>query len=136
MAFVRFSPEAFPDLQCTAKSKRSGKRCRKCRRPGWKVCRMHGAGGRQRTNPQNTEEPTGTANERNRAVKMGRRLAREAARDVPQEVHREFARSWAARVPAADHERFLLALWHRMEGALNTQGWIDVQRQYGLLDER
>ena len=31
--------------QCTATSKRSGKRCKNPAVRGWNVCRMHGAGG-------------------------------------------------------------------------------------------
>ena len=31
--------------RCTAKSKRSGKPCKSPAVRGWKVCRMHGAGG-------------------------------------------------------------------------------------------
>jgi len=31
--------------RCTAKSKRTGKRCRAPAVQGWKVCRMHGARG-------------------------------------------------------------------------------------------
>ncbi len=69
-------------------------------------------------------------------VKMGRRLARVAARDVPQEVRREFAQNWAELVPRSDHERFLLALWARIEGRLDTRAWIYARRQVGLLDER
>ncbi len=69
-------------------------------------------------------------------VKMGRRLARTAVRVVPREVELEFARNWAADVPQPDHETFLLALWARMEGRLDTRAWIDARRQVGLLDER
>lgn len=96
---------------------------------------MHGAGGRDRKSPQKPERATGPVNERNRMVKMGRRAARAAVQDAPPEVHREFARNWAARVPKSDHERFLLALWGRMEGGLDTRAWMDAQRQAGLLDE-
>ena len=96
---------------------------------------MHGAGGRDRKTPQRPERATGPANERNRQVKMGRRVARAMVRDVPQDVQREFARDWAAKVPDPDHEWFLLALWGRMEGRLDTRGWLDAQRSVGLLDE-
>lgn len=96
---------------------------------------MHGAGGRDRTSPQKPETATGPVNERNRIVKMGRRAARAAVQDVPQEVEREFARQWAALVPEPDHERFLLMLWARIEGRLDTRAWIDAQKAVGLLDE-
>ena len=54
---------------------------------------------------------------------------------VPMGVEQEFAKNWAWRVPEPDHERFLLLLWARIEGTLDTGGWIRTQRTMGLLDQ-
>ena len=37
--------KAYAAARCTAKSKRSGQRCRAPAVKGWRVCRMHGARG-------------------------------------------------------------------------------------------
>ncbi len=39
--------------RCTAVSKRTGERCKAPARKGWKVCRMHGAGGGAPIGPTN-----------------------------------------------------------------------------------
>lgn len=39
--------------RCTAKSKRTGQPCRSPAVRGWRVCRMHGAGGGARPGPAN-----------------------------------------------------------------------------------
>jgi hypothetical protein len=31
--------------RCTARSQQTGERCRRARKPGWRVCHYHGAGG-------------------------------------------------------------------------------------------
>lgn len=44
----------FPNArQCTATSKRTGRRCRSAAKTGWDVCRHHGAGGGAPKGPRN-----------------------------------------------------------------------------------
>lgn len=132
---VRYSPDRFPSKRCTATSKRSGERCRRCARPGWTVCHVHGAGGRNALDRQTARIPNSPRNLRNREIKAARSAARALIRDVPTDVEREFARFWAHRVPNPDHERFLLLLWARIEGSLDTRAWIELQQNLGLLDQ-
>jgi hypothetical protein len=41
--------------RCTAKSKRTGLPCRSPAVRGWRVCRMHGAGGGQKAGPAHSQ---------------------------------------------------------------------------------
>ncbi len=73
--------------RCSAKSKRTGNRCKAPAKRGWQVCRMHGAGG---------GAPTGLANgawvhgNRSQAMEQNRRdlmalvkLARDCIKALP-----------------------------------------------------
>ena len=45
--------KAHSALRCHAKAKATGSRCKAPARRGWRVCRMHGAGGGAPTGPAN-----------------------------------------------------------------------------------
>ncbi len=135
MNAARYSVEARPDLQCTATSKQTGRRCRKCRAPGFTVCCNHGGGGRMKNDKTRVAPPSGPRNERNRMAKMARRALSKAAEDVPQEVWTEFNRNWAQRIADTDHNAFAIVLWMRMEGRMTTQEWVEQQVRFGLLKQ-
>ncbi|SEQ46473.1 hypothetical protein [Thalassovita taeanensis] len=56
--------------RCRAKAKTTGKRCKAPAKRGWKVCRMHGAGGGAPTGPDNGAWVHG---DRSQAVEQNRR---------------------------------------------------------------
>ena len=130
---LHFVPERYPDLQCTAKSRRTGERCRRCVVRGKTVCEFHG--GRNRKKGQTPLLGKTPRAERNRLVKLGMTVARQEAETVPQEVLKEFARNWADRVPSRDRDRFLVMLHRRMLGELSSAAWRDAQRVAGLLQD-
>lgn len=73
--------------RCHAKAKSTGKRCQAPARQGWKVCRMHGAGGGAPTGPGNGAWLHG---DRSGAVEQNRRtmlalvkLARDSISALP-----------------------------------------------------
>ncbi len=131
----RFTPEKYPELQCTATSKRTGQRCRRCRRAGWSTCKFHGAGGRDPKDRQRPLEASGPQNELNRQIKRARRAVRAAAENVPEAVQRVFRSEYASRVAGPDHDRFLLALAARMEGSMGVREWRRQQEAFGLLKQ-
>ncbi len=135
MNAARYSAEARPDLQCTATSKQTGRRCRRCRSPGFTVCHNHGGGGRMRNERTRIAPPSGPRNERNRLAKMARRAVRSAAEDVPREVWTEFYRTWARRIPEPDHDAFAIVLRMRMENQMTTKEWVEQQKRFGLLEQ-
>jgi hypothetical protein len=56
--------------RCRAKAKTTGNRCKSPEKRGWRVCRMHGAGGGAPTGPTNGAWAHG---DRSRAVGANRR---------------------------------------------------------------
>lgn len=73
--------------RCHAKAKTTGNRCKAPARRGWKVCRMHGAGGGAPTGPANGAWAHG---DRSQAVEQNRRalmtmvkLARDSIKALP-----------------------------------------------------
>lgn len=65
--------------RCAAKSKRSGQPCRAPAVRGWKVCRMHGAGGGARPGPANPNWKHGGRSAETMALrKLANMLRREA----------------------------------------------------------
>lgn len=129
---IRYSADAYPDLRCTATSKTSGERCRRCRRPGWSVCSFHGAGGRDPSARQRTAPASGPRNEWNRSYKAGRRAARDAAAHIPPDVLREFSREWAHRLREADYDLFIVVLAARMAGDLGGGEWRRQLQRFGV----
>jgi hypothetical protein len=65
--------------RCTAKAKHSGERCRAPAVRGWRVCRVHGAGGGA---PRGSAHPNFRHGGRSRAVVEMRRIAAELVRQA------------------------------------------------------
>lgn len=65
--------------RCTAKSKRTGKRCKGPAVRGWRVCRFHGAGGGHKSGPSH---PSWKHGARSGEAETARRLAVELGRAV------------------------------------------------------
>ena len=71
--------------RCTAKSKRSGKRCKAPAVRGWTVCRMHGAGGGAPKGKANGNYVHGAHTFETQLAALGRLTNREA-RDALKEL--------------------------------------------------
>lgn len=67
--------------QCTAHSKRTGERCRNAPVKGWRVCRMHGAGG---GHPEGPSHPSWKHGLRSRAFIAMRKEIAILARETKQ----------------------------------------------------
>ncbi len=65
--------------RCTARSKRTGEPCRAPAVAGWRVCRVHGAGGGHRAGPTH---PSWRHGMRSRESTDMRRLASELTRET------------------------------------------------------
>ena len=73
--------------RCHAKAKRTGQACKAPARNGWKVCRMHGAGGGAPTGPANGAWAHGgrsqSVNQDRRALMSLVKLARDCIKALP-----------------------------------------------------
>src|SRR5262245_38428394 len=79
----------YPNRRCTARAKRSGKRCRCPAVTGWSVCRSHGAHRKKGELPKPSRDPVGALRRLERRVRRDERYA--AMRERREEWRREAA---------------------------------------------